>query len=99
VVFCRPSPLGYRDTLYPEYRKTIKSTYTPPPPCTADVASLATSSGAVHRNNRLRDDALRRRDATTSVAYRVKRNTPRADDSTSVPSDRDTLLSPPSRRV
>jgi len=28
--------LGYRDTLYPEYRKKIKDTYVPPPPCTAD---------------------------------------------------------------
>jgi len=26
--------LGYRDTLYPEYRKKIKGTYVPPPPCT-----------------------------------------------------------------
>ncbi|HLH31220.1 MAG TPA: hypothetical protein VKY31_08460 [Terriglobia bacterium] len=26
--------LGYRDTLYPEYRKKIKDTYVPPPPCT-----------------------------------------------------------------
>ena len=26
--------LGYRETLYPEYRKKIKETYVPPPPCT-----------------------------------------------------------------
>jgi len=26
--------LGYRETLYPEYRKKIKDTYVPPPPCT-----------------------------------------------------------------
>lgn len=26
--------LGYRETLYPEYRKNIKDTYVPPPPCT-----------------------------------------------------------------
>jgi hypothetical protein len=32
----REAVLGYRDTLYPEYRKTIKNTYVPPPPCTAD---------------------------------------------------------------
>jgi hypothetical protein len=32
----REAVLGYRDTLYPEYRKTIKSTYVPPPPCKAD---------------------------------------------------------------
>jgi hypothetical protein len=25
--------LGYRETLYPEYRKKIKDTYVPPPPC------------------------------------------------------------------
>ena len=28
--------LGYRDTLYPEYRKKIKNTYVPPPPCAND---------------------------------------------------------------
>jgi hypothetical protein len=32
----REAVLGYRETLYPEYRKTIKNTYVPPPPCTAD---------------------------------------------------------------
>jgi hypothetical protein len=32
----REAVLGYRHTLYPEYRKTIKNTYVPPPPCTAD---------------------------------------------------------------
>jgi hypothetical protein len=32
----REAVLGYRDTLYPEYRKKIKDTYVPPPPCTAD---------------------------------------------------------------
>ena len=32
----REAVLGYRDTLYPEYRKKIKSSYVPPPPCTAD---------------------------------------------------------------
>jgi len=32
----REAVLGYRDTLYPEYRKKIKSTYVPPPPCKAD---------------------------------------------------------------
>jgi len=32
----RDAVLGYRDTLYPEYRKKIKDTYVPPPPCTAD---------------------------------------------------------------
>jgi hypothetical protein len=26
--------LGHRETLYPEYRKKIKGTYIPPPPCT-----------------------------------------------------------------
>ena len=26
--------LGYPETLYPEYRKKIKDTYVPPPPCT-----------------------------------------------------------------
>ena len=26
--------LGYRETLYPEYRKKIKDSYVPPPPCT-----------------------------------------------------------------
>ena len=30
----REAVLGYRDTLYPEYRKRIKDTYVPPPPCT-----------------------------------------------------------------
>jgi hypothetical protein len=30
----REAVLGYRDTLYPEYRKKIKDTYVPPPPCT-----------------------------------------------------------------
>ena len=32
----REAVLGYRDTLYPEYRKKIKDTYVPPPPCAAD---------------------------------------------------------------
>jgi hypothetical protein len=32
----REAVLGYRETLYPEYRKKIKSTYVPPPPCTID---------------------------------------------------------------
>jgi hypothetical protein len=32
----REAVLGYRDTLYPEYRKKIKDTYVAPPPCTAD---------------------------------------------------------------
>ena len=32
----REAVLGYRETLYPEYRKTIKNTYVPPPPCAAD---------------------------------------------------------------
>jgi hypothetical protein len=31
----REAVLGYRETLYPEYRKRIKDTYVPPPPCTA----------------------------------------------------------------
>ena len=30
----REAVLGYRETLYPEYRKKIRSTYVPPPPCT-----------------------------------------------------------------
>jgi hypothetical protein len=30
----REAVLGYRDTLYPEYRKKIKDTYVPPPACT-----------------------------------------------------------------
>jgi hypothetical protein len=32
----REAVLGYRETLYPEYRKTIKTTYVPPPPCAND---------------------------------------------------------------
>jgi hypothetical protein len=32
----REAVLGYRETLYPEYRKKIKDTYVPPPPCQAD---------------------------------------------------------------
>ena len=32
----REAVLGYRDTLYPEYRKKIRGTYVPPPPCSAD---------------------------------------------------------------
>jgi hypothetical protein len=32
----RDAVLGYRDTLYPEYRKKIQNTYVPPPPCAAD---------------------------------------------------------------
>jgi hypothetical protein len=30
----RDAVLGYRETLYPEYRRKIKATYVPPPPCT-----------------------------------------------------------------
>jgi hypothetical protein len=30
----RQAVLGYRETLYPEYRKKIRDTYVPPPPCT-----------------------------------------------------------------
>jgi hypothetical protein len=30
----REAVLGYGETLYPEYRKRIKDTYVPPPPCT-----------------------------------------------------------------
>ena len=30
----REAVLGYRETLYPEYRKKIKDAYVPPPPCT-----------------------------------------------------------------
>ena len=30
----REAVLGYRETLYPEYRKKIRDTYVPPPPCT-----------------------------------------------------------------
>jgi hypothetical protein len=29
----REAVLGYRETLYPEYRKKIRATYVPPPPC------------------------------------------------------------------
>jgi hypothetical protein len=29
----REAVLGYRETLYPEYRKKIRDTYVPPPPC------------------------------------------------------------------
>jgi hypothetical protein len=32
----REAVLGYRDTLYPEYRKKIRDSYVPPPPCAAD---------------------------------------------------------------
>jgi hypothetical protein len=32
----REAVLGYREALYPEYRKKIRDTYVPPPPCTAD---------------------------------------------------------------
>lgn len=32
----REAVLGYRETLYPEYRKTIRQTYVPPPPCAND---------------------------------------------------------------
>jgi hypothetical protein len=32
----REAVLGYRETLYPEYRKKIKNTYVPPPPCVND---------------------------------------------------------------
>lgn len=32
----REAVLGYRDTLYPEYRKTIRKSYVPPPPCAND---------------------------------------------------------------
>jgi hypothetical protein len=30
----REAVLGYRETLYPEYRRKIRATYVPPPPCT-----------------------------------------------------------------
>ena len=30
----REAVLGYPETLYPEYRKKIKDSYVPPPPCT-----------------------------------------------------------------
>jgi hypothetical protein len=30
----REAVLGYHETLDPEYRKTIKDSYVPPPPCT-----------------------------------------------------------------
>jgi hypothetical protein len=30
----REAVLGYQETLYPEYRKKIKDSYVPPPPCT-----------------------------------------------------------------
>ena len=30
----REAVLGYPETVYPEYRKKIKDTYVPPPPCT-----------------------------------------------------------------
>lgn len=29
----REAAMGYRDTLCPEYRRQIKETYVPPPPC------------------------------------------------------------------
>jgi hypothetical protein len=32
----REAVLGYRETLYPEYRRKIKNTYVPPPPCVND---------------------------------------------------------------
>jgi hypothetical protein len=32
----REAVLGYPETVYPEYRKKIKDTYVPPPPCAAD---------------------------------------------------------------
>jgi hypothetical protein len=32
----REAVLGYRETLYPEYRKKIRNTYVPPPPCAND---------------------------------------------------------------
>jgi hypothetical protein len=32
----REAVLGYRETLYPEYRKKIKDSYVPPPPCKED---------------------------------------------------------------
>jgi hypothetical protein len=32
----REAVLGYRETLYPEFRNKVKDTYVPPPPCTAD---------------------------------------------------------------
>jgi len=32
----REAVLGYRETLYPEYRKRIRNTYVPPPPCVND---------------------------------------------------------------
>ncbi len=35
----REAVLGYRETLYPEYRKKIKDTYVPPPPCTSSCGA------------------------------------------------------------
>jgi hypothetical protein len=32
----REAVLGYRETLYPEYRKKIRDSYVPPPPCAND---------------------------------------------------------------
>jgi hypothetical protein len=32
----REAVLGYRETLYPEYRRKIKDSYLPPPPCADD---------------------------------------------------------------
>ncbi len=40
--------LGYPETLYPEYRKKIKETYVPPPPCTESCG--AAGNFVVRRN-------------------------------------------------
>ena len=40
--------LGYPETLYPEYRKKIKDTYVPPPPCTDSCG--AAGNFVVRRN-------------------------------------------------
>ena len=37
----REAVLGYTETLYPEYRKKIKATYTPPPPCAGNCGGPA----------------------------------------------------------
>ena len=45
----REAVLGYPETLYPEYRKKIKATYVPPPPCTE---SCGQSGNFVRRRER-----------------------------------------------
>jgi len=42
----REAVMGYRETLYPEYRKKIKDTYVPPPPC---VESCGAAGNFVRR--------------------------------------------------